>query len=133
LKAGWREDLDITTKETSELTPPASFIGLLESPNHLWALMDREIDELNVREDGLGVRLPTKPAVSIARRYRLTIYFSAEPFWMIGIVRLAWAPLSPFSGSGIPYSLMVVLMAAVPFWASTLPSRAKLSRIWAPW
>jgi len=50
----WRAALDITAKETSELTPPASFIRLLKNlcvaePGSPVDLVDIEIDELNTR------------------------------------------------------------------------------------
>jgi hypothetical protein len=65
----WRTALDITAKETSELTPAASFLRLLESqcvaePEPPVDLMDIEIDELDARLDTCAL-VPMKPAALI--------------------------------------------------------------------
>jgi hypothetical protein len=121
----WRAVLDITAKETSQLTPPTSFIRLLESlcvdePEPPVDLVDIEIDELNARLDSMRARSHE------AGRSHLTIGLSADVLWAIDNIQLVWASLIPFSGSGVSYSPVVVLMAAVTFWASGLALREQV-------
>jgi hypothetical protein len=55
-----------------------------------------------------------------AGRSHLTICLSVDLLGVIDNIQLVWAPLIPFSDSGVPNSPVVVLMAAVTSWASGL-------------